>query len=223
MKPHVETQTVPFASRHACRAITLIEALVVLAVIVLLAGMILPGMIRPPHVNSSRINCINNLKQIGIAFRLFATDHNDRFPQRLSTNEGGTLEFDSFVTPHFRVLSNEIATPKLLVCRSDSIEPATNFAMLTADNISYFVGMEVDETLPQMILAGDDNLVTNGVPIGSGWLLPRTNLVVGYGRDRHESAGNVVMCDGHAEQLNPQRLGDYLRQPPNLTNRFVLP
>jgi hypothetical protein len=41
----------------------------------------------------AKINCANNLKQIGLSFRQFATDQQDRFPMSLSTNEGGASEY----------------------------------------------------------------------------------------------------------------------------------
>lgn len=222
MKTSGTNRTVAFPRRHPRRAITLIEALVVLAVIALLAGMLLPALMRPTR-HRPGLQCLNNLKQIGIAFRLFAMDHNDCFPQRLSTNEGGTLELLAGATAHFRVLSNELATPKMLVCRESANTATTNFATLSATNISYFIGMDADETLPEMILAGDDNLTTNEVPIRSGLLTPTPSVLVEYGEARHPPGGNVVMSDGRAEQLTSARLGDYLRRPPNVTNRFLLP
>lgn len=218
----VTNRTVPLERRYRSRGITLIEALVVMAILAMLAMVVLPQLARR-YRRASRVNCVNQLKHIGIAFRLFATDHNDRFPQRLSTNEGGTLEFDADVVAHFRVLSNELASPRILVCPDDSIVPATNFTTLTASNLSYFVGMEADEMQPMMILAGDDNLTTNGVPMQSRWLMPQTNLVVGYGKGRHGDSGFVVMSDGSAQLMSWMRLEEYLRRTPNLTNRFLLP
>lgn len=225
MNTNATNRTTPFAGRQANRAITLIEALAVLGVLALLAWMILfPSYTsQGTRRRAQRINCLNNLKQIGIAFRLFAVDHNNRFPQWLSTNDGGTLEFGADIAAHFRVLSNELRYAKLLHCPADSRRHATDFATLTAANISYFLGMEPHEPLPQMILAGDDNLTTNRVPTNSGWLIPRTNVLVGYREDRHISSGNVVMSDGHAEQLGYVRLEEYMKRLPNLTNRFLLP
>lgn len=211
---------IPFARCYRYRAITLVEVFVVVVIIAVLIWAVLPT--NGPRVPSKRIHCVANLKQVGLAFRLFAFDHGERFPQWLSTNDGGTLEFGADIAAHFRALSNEIV-PSTLVCPADSIQPATNFATLIASNLSYFVGTEADGRQPMMIVAGDDNLTTNGVPVRSGWLSPRTNLLAGYGQDRHVHCGNVVMSDGHAEQLSSYRLGDYLRRLPNLTNRFLLP
>jgi hypothetical protein len=91
-------------------------------------------------------DCINNLKQIGIAIRSFAINNDGQFPFNLSTNSGGTLElcsrgsdgFDSNTAIHFQVASNELSTPRILVCPKDrSKKPATSFSLLTADNVTY--------------------------------------------------------------------------------------
>src|SRR6266508_2242932 len=62
-----------------------------------------------------KISCVNNLKQIGLAFRQWALDNNDRFPFNVPANEGGTMEFcivdddgfDRSAALHFQVMSNE--------------------------------------------------------------------------------------------------------------------
>jgi len=51
---------------------------------------------------AERIQCVNNMKQVGLAFRIWAGDHRDKFPTSLV------------------VMSNELSTPKILVCPSDS-------------------------------------------------------------------------------------------------------
>jgi hypothetical protein len=111
-----------------------------------------------------RIDCVNNLKQIGLAFRTWALDHGDRFPFNVSTNEGGTLQlcarnadgFDSNASRHCQVMSNELSTPRILVCPDDPSKKAeTKFENLKPGNVTYRIrsGTNLSEGAASEILA----------------------------------------------------------------------
>jgi competence protein ComGC len=215
----------PRFSNQRNHALTLIEVLVVIVVLVLLVIFLLPALNRA-KMQAQRIACDNYLKQIGLSFRFWEGDHTNLYPMSVSTNFGGTLEYvaSGETFRHFQVMSNELATPKTLICPADVRQPAKDFGPTFSNtNVSYFVGVDAADDYPQRILSGDDNLAIDGVPVKSGLLELSTNAQISWTAARHHFDGNIGLADGSVEELGTNGLQQMLNQTGLATNRLALP
>jgi prepilin-type N-terminal cleavage/methylation domain-containing protein/prepilin-type processing-associated H-X9-DG protein len=206
------------------RGLTIVEVLVVIATLGIIAMIILA---RPPHDRSIRINCTSNLKQVGIAFRVWEGDNGDHYPMTISTKKDGTMEYagGSNFFRHFQVMSNELNNPIVLICPQDSRKPADDFTNMSNANISYFVGLDADETWPAMPLAGDRKLLTNGVAVKPGLLVfGVTNAVsIAWQVKMHNGAGNVALADGSVQQFSSAALQQMLQNSGTNVIRLGVP
>jgi hypothetical protein len=171
--------------------------------------------------------CVNNLKQIGLAYRIWAENHDGKYPTEISVTDGGTmganLPRSVFLT--FQVMSNELNTPKILRCPADSTRTiATNFTTgFNSSKISYFISFNADTNHPQAFLSGDDNFEIGGTPVKSGPLEFSTNTPIAWSSTRHKLRGNIVLIDGSVQMLSNSGLTNWLRQAGLATNRLAIP
>lgn len=222
-------------------AFTLLELMMVVAVIVAIACLLLPALAKSKCGDRSRINCVNNLKQVGLAFRLWYGDNGERSPMEIAAVNGGPSQQASiadgtgaaYVFQIFQVMSNELGTPKLVVCRADADRNyATNFGGHFTElgnlGISYFVGKNANETNSSQYLAGDRNI---GIKPAGGWsgndpdggvtgFSPNVSAagsyrsLTSYAKDPrlqwteklHRTEGNVVLADGSVQQLTSAKM-----------------
>jgi len=207
------------------RGVTLVEFLVVFAVLIVLAIFFLSVPDRNARARALRVQCINNLKQTGLAFDVWANDHGEQFPMEISQTNGGTIEFTTGANEwrHFQIMSNELSTPKVLFCPADNSRLfATNFAFFNNSNLSYFINLDFSHPNPSAIWSGDRNL-TNGAPMHDGILEFTTNQPVAWTSEMHKKVGNLLLFDGSVSQVNKEGLRNAVANSGTFTNRFQMP
>ena len=204
------------------RALSMVEVLVAVFILLLLIAVILPSFSRC-QCKAPRINCVNNLKQVALAFRSWAGDNDDKYPMAFYTTQAGQpLWPDSSNQFHyFQVLSNELSTPKIVICPSDpGRTAATNFlADIDRNKVSYFIGLNADQSRPEMFLAGDRNL-TDGKPVRNGLLGLTYRQSVIWTKENHAGQGNVAMVDGSVAMMRNEPLD--LRLPHDGATNWLL-
>ena len=101
------------------KGFTLLELLVVIAIISILAAMLLPGLVRAREA-ARRVSCSNNLRQMGIALKMYANESRGQFPplQKFVGDACETKNTRTFMFDGPSIYPEYLAESRVLVCPS---------------------------------------------------------------------------------------------------------
>jgi len=218
-------------SNRDMSAFTLVEVIVLILVIGLLALVFLPHMVPRQYPEGFRLSCVSNLKEIGVANRIWAGDNGDLVPSQQTVASNGWRDFLTNADQgakcwlNYAIMSNELGqAPKLIVCPSDERIAADSFTnIFDNSNVSYFVGVSANDMQPQSIQGGDRNLGPGLVPTNDYGYSPNTGKgndvaipinsskgPVSWSLKMHsmylpkssDGAGNILFGDGSVQRVS---------------------
>jgi len=180
------------------KAFTLIELLVVIAIIAILAAMLLPALAAAKK-KAQKISCVNNLRQVGISFRIFEGDNGDKYPMAAA---GTGLPTITTITT-FQIMSNQLSNPKIVYCPSDALHTVpNNLTFPTLPSTSYVVNQSATESDPQIILDSDCN-IGSSTASSSRYQTPQAlSTSWTWTTDLHNLSGNIGLSDGSVQSVS---------------------
>lgn len=229
MKTRSKTSELPKGKPATLLGLTRMELLAILAMASLLSCLALP-LFGGDRARSAWAICANNLRQVGIALHLWGNDRGDRPPWEVTTANGGTQSHPLAGNAWFQFLwlTNELASPKVLACPSDTRLPALNFGngpnsgyihpSMRNRATSYLLSHAFNES-PDVLIATDRNLGFDlpsstcnrfgTVPNVSAW-----SANFRWDGNLHQNAGNILRLDGSAEGYFNETLKEAARTRP---------
>ncbi len=205
------------------RGFTLIELLVVIAIIAILAGMLLPAVARARD-RGRQAACFSNLRQLGLAVRLYADDNGDEFPRsQHSAFSQGQLTWGRALAPNLGAAAPANWTNLLTGvyhCASDQRTTPWSYGF----NVYFELGPDDDyagrpqtwrrvSSVPNPVatILFAENASSADHIMPNFWVSPQDG--VDAASVRHRERANYSFVDGHVEVL---RLKETFDPPRNL-------
>jgi prepilin-type processing-associated H-X9-DG protein len=158
---------------------------------------------------------------------------------QVSVTNGGAMELaeQGWAYAVFVVMSNELNTPKILLCPNETNpkrvaaivfgpipSPGRPNGSIPTNNLSYFVGLNADNSKPDTIISGDDDITVNNARPSRGLLLLSTNSPVAWTtKARHRHGGNIGLADGSVQGFSTAAFRAALVKTGLATNRLAMP
>ena len=213
--------------RRRRRAFTRVELCACLAAVALLGLLALPAL-ASAQSRGHAAQCLNNLRLMGRAVQMWASDFQGQAPWRTRQQDGGLLPAvgtrPGNAWSDLASLSNQLVTPRILACPADaealvatdfSFNPSGGYLSASYRNFatSYMVNMDSFAEYPGAFLFGDRNVkLTPAAVFCSAGL---NNVVVfskvlgsdnGWSNHLHGLSGNIVVFDGSVSHTTTEQL-----------------
>ncbi|OGV78574.1 MAG: hypothetical protein A3K19_32055 [Lentisphaerae bacterium RIFOXYB12_FULL_65_16] len=201
------------SAAHTGRKFTLIELLVVIAIIAILASMLLPAL-RQAKDKARQVECLNNLKQMGLAILHYVDDWDGQLPAHMAAwSAGPPVVFGQPWLPQLLAgyLGGSLtAAPpgKIWHCPSETNHHPNALLMDYGDNLHVIPNVATNKRAlsqfkrPAELMTKCDARVINAGVLQGSWSMSCTVCVPASGLWARHSNGTVCLfLDGHAEWL----------------------
>ncbi len=212
------------ANRKSVSAFSLFEMLIVIAVMGVLAALLM-GAVGKVRASAASVNCLNNLRQIGLGFNGYCQENEGRFPPHWGGKDGFGFSWYGFIAPYCTDWDGDpnASMSKIFYCPANprpfllkqnyqSLDSNSdqsygyNFSSISTNPMLYApYRRQAIGRRSQFVIVAD--IPTSGDPkdiVAFPGSAPNTPLypATAMVSKRHAGSAGFLFLDGHAERLN---------------------